>query len=77
MEHKSAVRRGDERNGIAAYAKRYKHEVDWERAEVLEQKPRYWKRRVLEAIEIQSHARTTNLDCGLKLHPIWTPFFSS
>lgn len=25
----------------------------------------YWKRRVLEAIKIQSHAKTTNLDCGL------------
>ena len=35
---------------------------------------RYWKRRVLEAIEIKKHTRNTNLDCRLKLDPIWTPF---
>ena len=35
VEHKSAVKRGDEKNGIAVHAKKYKHEVVWEKAEVL------------------------------------------
>ena len=68
---------GNMMNGIAAHAKRHKHEVDWEGTEVLQQEPRYWKRRVLEAVEIQRHAKNTNLGCGLKLDPIWTPFLSS
>ena len=39
---------------------------------VLEQEPRYWRRRILEAIHIQKN--TSNLDCGLALNAIWTPF---
>ena len=34
-EHKSAVKRGDEKNGIAVHAKKHQHQVDWEGAEVL------------------------------------------
>ena len=52
------------------------HRVDWENASVLRQQPGYWKRRVLEAIEIQRHAENTNLDCGLTLNSIWTPFLT-
>ena len=53
VEHRSAVRRGDENNSIAAHAKKHQQQVNWEGAEVLLQEPRYWKRRVLEAMEIQ------------------------
>ena len=74
VEHKGAVRRGDTNNGIAVHAWEHQHRVDWENAGVLKQEPGYWKRRVLEAIEIQRHAENTNLDCGLILNPIWTPF---
>ena len=74
VEHKAAVRRGDMNNGIAVYAWEHQHRVDWENASVLKQEPGYWKRRVLEAIEIQRHAESANLDCGLTLNPIWTPF---
>ena len=73
-EHEYAVKRGDERNGIAVHAKTHHHQVNWDGAEVLLQESRYWKRRVLEAIEITKHAKTANLDCGLKLDPAWTPF---
>ena len=56
VEHKAAVRRGDTNNGIAVHAWDHQHRVDWEKASVLKQEPGYWKRRVLEAIEIQRHA---------------------
>ena len=69
-EHKYAAKRGNMMNGIAAHVMEHKHEVDWDGAEVVKQEPRYWKRRVLEAIEIKRHTRNTNLDCGLKLDPI-------
>ena len=76
MEHKAAVRRGDTNNGIAVHAWDHQHRVDRENASVLKQEPGYWKRRVLEAIEIQRHAENTNLDCGLTLNSIWTPFLT-
>ena len=59
MEHRSAVRRGDENNSIAAHAKN-QHQVNWKGAEVLLQEPKYWIRRVLEA-------KITNLNCRLRL----------
>ena len=76
VEHKAAVRRGDTNNGIAVHAWDQQHRVDWENASVLRQQPGYWKRRVLEAIEIQRHAENTNLDCGMTLNSIWTPFLT-
>ena len=54
-EHKSVVKREDKKNGIAMHAKKHQHQVDWEGAEVLLQETRYWKRRVLKALEIQTH----------------------
>ena len=76
VEHRAAVKRGDTKNGVAVHAWGQQHRVDWEGASVLEQEPRYWKRRVLEAIKIWKHTNTTNLDCGLMLNSIWTPFLS-
>ena len=76
MEHKAAVRRGDRNNGIAVHAWDHDHRVDWEAARVLEQEQRYWKRQTLEAIHIMRHGNTTNLDCGLMLNSIWTPFLT-
>ena len=74
VEHKAAVRRKDDKNGIAVHANSHSHQVDWEGAKVLEQEPRYWRRRILEAIHIQKKKNTSNLDCGLALNAIWTPF---
>ena len=50
------------------------HRVDWEGVKVLEQEPRYWRRRILEAIHIHKQEQTSNLDCSLALNAIWTPF---
>ena len=63
VERKAAVKRGDTNNGVAVHAWEQQHSVDWEEASVLEQEPRYWKRRILEAIEIRKHENNTNLDC--------------
>ena len=75
-EHRAAVKRGDTNNGIAVHAWEQQHRVDWDEACILVQEPRYWRRRVLEAIEIQKHAENSNLDCGLSLNLIWTPILS-
>ena len=72
-EHKLAVRRGDTNNGIAVHAWDAQHHVDWEGAKIRETEPHLWKRRVLEAIHIQTQ-RNNNLDGGLQISHIWHPF---
>ena len=47
------------------------HQPDWDAAEVVEMKPHYWKRRVLEAIWIQEIPQTCDLDCGLTVNESW------
>ena len=59
-KHKQAVRRFDENNGIAV-VHIPDHHKDWESARVVENKMFYW-RRVLEAIRINSHPSTMNLE---------------
>ena len=53
-EHKAAVRRQDQNNGIAVHAWRINHRPDWESASVKTTAKHYWKRRILEALFIQS-----------------------
>jgi hypothetical protein len=74
VEHKAAIRRKDDKNGIAVHANVHNHHVDWKGAKILEQDPRYWRRRRLEAIHILKKKNKSNLDCGLALNTIWTPF---
>ena len=61
-EHKGAVRRGDEWNGIAVHVYQLQHQSDWESARVRMTAHRYWNRGTLEAIQIQREHHTTNLD---------------
>ena len=53
VEHKYAVRRKDDKNKIVVHANSHNHGVDREGAKVPEQKPWYWKKRILETIYIQ------------------------
>ena len=73
MEHKYAMRRGDEKNGIAVHANKFNQSIDWESAGVLRTVQGYWNRRTLEAIQIGRSTRPMNLDCGLYLSPVWNP----
>ena len=57
MKHKATVKRGNTKNGIAVY-------TALDEANVLVE---YWRRRVLETVEIQKHA---DLDCGLSPTPL-------
>lgn len=51
-EHRYAVKKGDELNGIAAQVHKYQHAIDWNSARVSATARRYWSRRTLEAIQI-------------------------
>jgi hypothetical protein len=47
--------------------------IDWESASVRAFTPRYWERRVVEAVMILQERATMNLDCSLMLSDIWEP----
>jgi hypothetical protein len=51
-EHRYAVRRQDEKNGIAVHAQESGHNVDWEAARVMMREEHLTKRKVLESILI-------------------------
>ena len=74
MEHKGAVRREDRTNGIATHAWDKDHRVNWKKARVMTVEPLYLKRRMREALRIQSVGNMSNLDCGLTLDPVWLQF---
>ena len=77
VEHKAAVRRGDRKNGIAVHVQDHDHRVNWEAAQVIEREASYWPRRIREAIHIARHTgSTTNLDYGLTIDSIWSPFLN-
>ena len=76
-EHKQAVKKGDEKNGIAVHAHTTNHSIDWEGAWVHGTARGFWKRRTMEAIQICAEPHTMNLDCGLHLSPAWYPIINS
>ena len=76
-EYKYAVKRNDDRNGIAVHAQRSGHRVDWEAARVRDMEDHTAKRKVLEAIAIQESECTSNLDVGLTLNPVWRPLLKT
>jgi len=66
-EHRYAVSRGDDKNGISVRANTLNHSIAWECASVEKVVNGYWKRRMSEAILIGKAEKTMNLDCGLHL----------
>ena len=68
VEHKYAVKRKGDKNEIAVHANNHNHKVDGEGVKVLEEEPRYWRRRTLEVIHIHRREQTSILDCGLALN---------
>ena len=73
-EHKAAVKRQDQNNGIAVHTWKMNHRPDWETASVKTTVKHHWKRRILEALHIQKQKSTINLDCGLHM---WKPVIHS
>jgi len=73
VEHKQAVRKFDQNNGMAVHTNRHDHHIHWEEAKVVAMEESFWKRRVQEAIKIRTQDRSMNLDCGLSLSTLWDP----
>ena len=61
-EHKQAVKKGDEKNGIAVHAHTTNHNIDWEGVWVHGSAQGFCERRTMEAIQIRTEPHTMNLD---------------
>ena len=70
-EHRQAVKRGGPKNGIAVYAHNTQHAIDWVRARVRKRATNYWRRRTIEAIQINTREDTINFGRGLLLPSVW------
>ena len=73
-EHKRAVKNKDPLNGIAVHVQKTAHNINWQEARILARENNWGRRRVLEALEIQQRRLKMNLDVGLLLDRLWTPF---
>ena len=73
VEHKQAVKKFDEKNGVAVHANTHDHHINWEEAKVVTVEQSFWRRRVQEAIRIRTQDNSMNLDCGLSLSRLWDP----
>ena len=74
IEHRRVVRNGDRTNGVAVHAWDESHRVNWTGAKIREVETHLRKKKILEAIHIQTQPHTSNLDCGLFLNDVWLPF---
>ena len=68
-EHRQAVERSDPKNGIAAYAHNAQHAIDWIGAKVRRMEANYWRKRTIEAIQINTREHTINFDGSPPHHP--------
>ena len=70
-KHRQAVRRGDQKIGIAVHVQKTNHCIDWKGATVRKREAGYWQRITVEAIQIKKTTPNMNLDSGLILPMVW------
>ena len=72
-EHKQAVVKFNMNNGVVAHTvHKEDHQIDWKDTKVARQQELYWKRWVMEAIQIHQCGRMSmNSQCGLSLSWLW------
>ena len=76
IEHRTAMRKNDQKNGIAVHAWDKGHQMKWQSAKVKEVETNLANRRIMEALDIQQLPHTANPDCGLTIDPVWFPLLS-
>ena len=75
-EHRLAVKRGDQKNGIAVHVHNTQHCIDWKGSKIRRRAAGYWERRTTEAIQIRKTSHNMNLDSGLLLPMVWNPILN-
>ena len=67
LEHKSAVRRGDNNNACFKHWFNEKHDIGWDRAEVIYPSDNHYDRLVLESTYILKHPNFNNMQSTLAI----------
>ena len=79
-EHKRAIAKADEKNGIFDHVAKTGHMIDWNNASILMSEDRWHPRKTLEALCIKALDRWNgmrngmNLEQGAKFHQSWDMF---
>ena len=61
-------------NGLASHHQKTGHDFDFDNTEILQQDKNYWRRLILEGIEIKYNENLVNLQSGYMFDPCWIPF---
>ena len=61
-------------NGLAFDHQKTGHEFDFDNTEILQQDKNYWRRLILEGIEIKYNKNLVNLQSGYMIDKCWIPF---
>ena len=64
-------------NGLAFHAHQAGHKFDFDHTEIIAREPNYWRRLILEGIEIKFASNLANLQLGYEIDEIWTPILQS
>ena len=62
VKHKQAVKKFDQKNGVAVHANIQDHHINWEEAKVITVEQSFWMKRVQEAIRIRAQDTSMKLD---------------
>ena len=64
-------------NGLALHVHQTGHTFDFENTEIIARESNYWRRLILEGIEIKLANNLANLQLGYEIDDIWTPILQS
>lgn len=71
------LRQDKKDNGLAYHHLKTGHEFDLENAKILSVEKNYWRRLIVEGIEIRYTPNTANLKTGFDINEIWSPFLNA
>jgi hypothetical protein len=64
-------------NGLAYHTHQTGHKFDFNNTEIVAREPNYWRRLILEGLEIKFATNLANLQLGYEIDDIWTPILQS
>jgi hypothetical protein len=74
---KNLLKPGKRDNGLAYHHLKTGHEFDFDNAKILAVENNYWRRLIVEGIEIRNTPSNTNLQTGFEISKIWWPFLNT
>lgn len=63
-------------NGLAYHHLKTGHDFDFNNTKILAVEKNYWRRLIVEGIEIKNKPNTANLKTGFEINDIWRPFLN-